>query len=104
VQQGAGATLILFLTNFAKSCKLPQNWAMSTMNISLPATLRSFVDDQVRERGYGTSSEYVRELIREDQDRQMLRVLLVDGATSPVGMLADSAYFTDLRKRIQRAT
>ena len=74
------------------------------MNISLPATLRSFVDDQVRERGYGTSSEYVRELIREDQDRQMLRALLVDGAVSPVGMPADSAYFNDLRKRIQRAT
>ena len=77
---------------------------MSTMNISLPDALKSYVDEQVSERGYGTSSEYVRELIREDQDRQMLRVLLVDGATSPVGMLADSAYFTDLRNRIQRAT
>ena len=41
---------------------------MTTMNISLPETLKSFVDGQVVERGYGTSSEYVRELIRKDQD------------------------------------
>jgi antitoxin ParD1/3/4 len=42
---------------------------MSTMNISLPETLKTFVDTQVSQRGYGTSSEYVRELIRKDQDR-----------------------------------
>jgi toxin ParE1/3/4 len=42
---------------------------MSTMNISLPETLKTFVDMQVSQRGYGTSSEYVRELIRKDQDR-----------------------------------
>jgi len=39
---------------------------MSTMNISLPETLKAFVDEQVSRRGYGTSSEYVRELIRKD--------------------------------------
>ena len=33
---------------------------MSTMNISLPEAMKSFVDEQVNERGYGTSSEYVR--------------------------------------------
>ena len=30
---------------------------MSTMNISLPETLKTFVDTQVSQRGYGTSSE-----------------------------------------------
>mgnify|MGYP002148106253 CR=1 FL=1 len=49
------------------------------MNISLPDTLKSFVDEQVSQRGYGTSSEYVRELIRKDQDRQQLRGLLLAG-------------------------
>jgi antitoxin ParD1/3/4 len=39
---------------------------MSTMNISLPETLKSFVDQQISDRVYGTSSEYVRELIRKD--------------------------------------
>ena len=31
---------------------------MSTMNISLPDSLKAFVDEQVSQRGYGTSSEY----------------------------------------------
>ena len=48
---------------------------MTTMNISLPDALKSFVDDQVAARGYGISSEYFRELIRKDQDR--LRDLLL---------------------------
>ena len=56
---------------------------MSTMNTSLPESLKSFVDEQVAGRGYGTSSEYVRALIRADQDRQRLRQLLLDGAASP---------------------
>ena len=55
---------------------------MSTMNISLPDSLKAFVDEQVSQRGYGTSSEYVRELIRRDQDRLQLRQLLLAGAAS----------------------
>lgn len=77
--------------------------AMGTMNISLPDLLKSFVDEQVARRGYGTSSEYVRELIRADQDRQRLRKLLLDGAASPATTAADEAYFSDLRDRVSRA-
>jgi antitoxin ParD1/3/4 len=74
---------------------------MSRMNISLPDTLKSFVDEQVATRGYGTSSEYVRELIRKDQDRQHLRGLLIAGATSDVAPAADKGYFNALRRRVQ---
>lgn len=76
---------------------------MTTMNISLPDSLKSFVDDQVSERGFGTSSEYVRELIRKDQDRQRLRGLLLAGAASAPGSPADAAYFEGLRKRVGKA-
>ena len=72
---------------------------MSTMNISLPDSLKHFVDQQVTERGYGTSSEYVRELIRHDQDRQVLRGLLLQGASSAPGAPIDDNYFAALRKR-----
>ncbi len=75
---------------------------MTTMNISLPDTLKSFVDEQVVQRGYGTSSEYVRELIRKDQDRMHLRALLLQGAESAPGQPADEAYFGELRDRVQR--
>ncbi len=85
------------LANFAKG---PMIFNMSTMNISLPDTLREFVDTQVNSRGFGTSSEYVRELIRKDQDRQQLRGLLLAGAQSAPTAPVDAAYFEGLRKRI----
>ena len=72
------------------------------MNISLPDSLKSFVDDQVERRGYGTSSEYVRELIRKDRDRLTLRGLLLAGAESAPAAPAGSAYFDALRRRIRR--
>lgn len=76
---------------------------MSTMNISLPDALKSFVDEQVGERGYGTSSEYVRELIRKDQDRLHLRGLLLAGAASAPTAAADKAYFDKLRQQVASA-
>ena len=72
------------------------------MNISLPESLKAFVDEQIAERGYGTSSEYVRELIRKDQDRLRLRRLLLEGAASAPVAPADSAYFESLRADVRR--
>ena len=39
------------------------------MNISLPDDMKDFIDRQVTERGYGTSNELLRDLIRREQDR-----------------------------------
>ena len=72
------------------------------MNVSLPQALKSFVDEQVNSRGYGTSSEYVRELIRKDQDRQRLRDLLLAGAASAPAEPADAAFFERLRLRVRQ--
>ncbi len=77
---------------------------MSTMNVSLPDALKAFVDEQVTARGYGSSSEYVRELIRHDQDRQALRGLLLAGAASAPGPEADAAWFDGLRRSVQTGT
>ena len=76
---------------------------MRTMQISLPKSLKSFVDQQVRSRGYSSSSEYVRELIRKDQDRQRLCGLLLEGAESPSSVTADAHYFGQLRDRVREA-
>lgn len=72
------------------------------MNISLPDSLKSFVDEQVTQRGYGTSSEYVRELIRNDADRMTLRGLLLQGAASAATAPIDANYFFKLRERVQK--
>lgn len=76
---------------------------MSTMNISLPDALKSFVDEQVSQRGYSTSSEYVRELIRKDHDRQHLRSLLLAGAESAPTAPVNGDYFESLRAKVRNA-
>ncbi len=76
---------------------------MTTMNISLPESLKDFVDEQVSQRGFGTSSEYVRELIRRDQDRLQLRDLLLLGARSSPTKPVDAGHFDGLRRRVRSA-
>ena len=76
---------------------------MSTMNISLPESLKEFIDEQVGQRGFGTSSEYVRELVRKDQDRSRLRELLLAGARSKPTTPAEAGYFEELRRKVKSA-
>ncbi len=74
---------------------------MSTMRISLSDSLKSFVDEQVAQRGDGISSEYVRELIRKDADLLQLRGMLLKGLESTPAAPADASYFAALRERAQ---
>ncbi len=75
---------------------------MSTMNISLPETLKSFVDTQVTDGSYTSSSEYVRELLRKEQDRVRLREMLLEGAASPISETVwDAEYFEKMRERVK---
>lgn len=73
------------------------------MNISLPEALKDFVNEQVAERGYSTSSEYVRALIRSDRDRQRTRSLLLEGAASPPATQADEGCFESLLSEVHEA-
>ncbi len=43
---------------------------MQTMNISLPDPLRDFVEHQIADGRYSSVSEYIRELIRDDEKRK----------------------------------
>ena len=74
---------------------------MATMNISLPDTLRDFVEAQVSEGSYGTTSEYLRDLIRREQQRLQLRDSLLSGLNANVVAEADAAYFKQLRKSLK---
>jgi antitoxin ParD1/3/4 len=42
---------------------------MATMNVSLPDAMKDWVEAQARAGRYSNSSDYVRDLIRRDQDR-----------------------------------
>jgi antitoxin ParD1/3/4 len=76
---------------------------MATMNVSLPDEMKKFIEEQVEEQGYATSSEFLRELIRREQDRSQLRGLLVQGLDSGLGSEMDDDYFARLRQRIRGA-
>jgi antitoxin ParD1/3/4 len=88
-------------TSLPKFANRTYHSSMTTMNISLPDSLKDFVDAQVEQRGYGTSSEYVRELIRKEQDRLELRELLLEGASTAPTKPVDDAYFAGLRRRVK---
>lgn len=93
------------LGSLGKLCQagLSSEIAMATtMNISLPEPLRRFVDQQVREGGFSSTSDYVRELIRERQKRnaeEHLRSLIAEGLGSGQGVPVDDAWFEQLRQR-----
>lgn len=74
---------------------------MSTMNVSLPDSMKRFVDQQVREGDYAGASDYVRELIRRDRDVAHFRVLLDEGGASLVEGEFNRAYFDGLRKDLR---
>ena len=59
------------------------------------------MDAQVDSGGYGSTSEFIRDLIRREQDRQRLRTLLLNGAASAAGPIADNAYFSSSRDRLR---
>lgn len=58
---------------------------MTTLNISLPESMRAFIDEQIAKGDYSTASEYIRDLIRQDQKQaaQMkLETMLLEGLDS----------------------
>ena len=73
------------------------------MNISLPDAMKAFVDQQVEKSGYSSSSEYMRDLIRQDQVRQaeqQLAALIREGLDSGAGVPADAGYWFGKRARL----
>jgi antitoxin ParD1/3/4 len=46
-----------------------KDFAMQTMNISLPDPMKQYVEEQVTAGDYSSASEYMRELVRADQQR-----------------------------------
>ena len=47
---------------------------MTSLNISLPNPLKAYVEDQVASGDYGTPSEFIRNLIRQDKEQRRSRL------------------------------
>ena len=62
---------------------------MATMNVSLPNAMKQWVEQQAQSGRYSNSSDYVRDLIRQDQDKAAkianMQTLVTEGITSRTG-------------------
>ena len=75
------------------------------MNISLPPTLKDWVDEQVSRRGFGTASEFVRQMLREEQQRQLrqrIDAALVEGIESGLSTPMTARDWDDVRREGRR--
>jgi antitoxin ParD1/3/4 len=76
---------------------------MTTMNISLPDSMRAYIEQKVAQGGYSTASEYIRQLVRDDQTRatqQRLEALLMEGIESGPSREMTAEDWEELRRRV----
>ena len=76
---------------------------MATMNVSLPDAMKSWVEEQTQTGRFGNASDYVRDLIRRDQERQSkiatLQRLIDEGLDSGVSLRTFEEIIADARAR-----
>ena len=81
----------------------------TSMNISLPEPMKSYVDQQVQCGHYGSASEYFRELVRRDQKERAqsrLEQLLLAGLDSGEPIPVNPEFWENLNGEVaaRRAT
>jgi antitoxin ParD1/3/4 len=72
------------------------------MSFSLPESLRDYIDERVQTGHYGNTSEYLRDLIRRDQQEQAaqrFRTLIAEGLESGPPRALDHDSMSELRRR-----
>lgn len=77
-----------------------------TMNISLTDDLKAFVDARIKARGYSSASEYVRDLVRRDEERaaeERFKALIQEGLDSPIDPRSWEEHRAELQARIDTA-
>jgi antitoxin ParD1/3/4 len=74
---------------------------MTTVTISLPESLKAFIDEQLATKGYGNVSEYFRSLLRDaqkDEEDARLEALLLEGlARGGADIPLTPAFWKDLK-------
>ena|SRR5262249_55266710 len=79
---------------------------MATMSISLPDSMKEFIEAQAAKKGFGTVSEYVRSVIREVQERQAEREridgLLIEGLDSGPAAPMTRTDWDGIRNEVQK--
>jgi antitoxin ParD1/3/4 len=76
---------------------------MSNINISLPESMQAFIEEQVAQGGYGSVSEYLQELITQDQKRKMqehIKELLIAGLESGEAIEVNDEWWEQKRTHL----
>ncbi|SIO16019.1 antitoxin ParD1/3/4 [Singulisphaera sp. GP187] len=76
---------------------------MDTMNIALPESLKTFVQERVAVGGYSSVSEYIRELIRADQKNRLeerIDTLLLEGLNSGEAIEVTPDYWEAKKRKL----
>lgn len=80
---------------------------MAQMNVSVPDPMKDWCETQVREGRYSTTSDYVRDLIRRDQDRQSrvkaLQAAIDEGLASGVSTRSLDEILDEARARAEKS-
>lgn len=78
---------------------------MASINISVPNPMRDWVQNRVESGKYATASDYLRDLIRRDQDaadqRQALVAALIEGEESGISPRRVPEILAALRKELR---
>jgi antitoxin ParD1/3/4 len=69
----------------------------SSMNISLPESLRTYVESRVESGAYSTPSEFVRDLIRRDREQEEIEQKLLESLQSPAVPVGKN-FWKDVRR------
>ena len=76
---------------------------MATMNVSLPEQMKAWVESQIRSGKYANASDYVRDLIRHDQEYQselqQLRAAIDEGRQSGLSHRTLDDIWSDVKAR-----
>ena len=73
---------------------------MTTVTISLPESLKAFIDHQLATKGYGNVSEYFRSLLRDAQKEEedaRLETLLLEGLVGGDDIPLTKEFWKDLK-------
>jgi antitoxin ParD1/3/4 len=77
---------------------------MATMNVSLPDAMKNWVEERSRSGRYSNASDYVRDLIRRDQDRAekiaRMQTLVDDAVASGEGQRTTEQIEQEARARL----
>lgn len=81
---------------------------MATMNVSLPDEMKNWVEERSRSGRYSNASDYIRDLIRRDQDRAQkiarMQALVDEAVSSGESQRTLEQIEQEARSRLARGT